>query len=708
MKTKYGAYILGCASLLTCINCGTGVQKFQRLTQEGSAMSDITIKTQDDVFRLFPKTSDQVHVHVASVIKQTDENLQKIISSNPSARTFQNTAQAFDLICDKMASAAEMFMSLELVYPDESMRTACHESHVAIKTKFFEIVSDKKVYAAFKSYVDGNAKNEKLNDEQRYFLQETMRDFKRQGLDLPDEQLDQVKSIRKELTALEAEFEMNTSKDSSHIKVPAWQLAGLEKRFVDGLEKDNDGLYRLGCDYPTYTEVMEYCSVSQTRKQLFRAFNNRAYPINHELLEKIIAKRDQLAKKLGFASYAALDIDSTMAQNVDRVQKFLVDLGRQAKAKTDQEYALLIKHLPDGVTLDDGGRLYPWDVSYVKACYKKKMFNVDARQIAEYFPAEQALQGIFDIYQTFLNLKFTISKPSWSWHDDVRLIQINDRATDALKGFIFLDLYPRPNKYSHACIVGVLNSVKKMLPDGGITHSPAVGVIIANFPKSTATEPALLKHGDVETFFHEFGHAMHFVHGSTELASLSGLSVKCDFVEVPSQLFEEWMFDKDILTQLGRHYKTGQPLPTKLIDNIIALKKFDSGSFITRQCVLSLFDLEFFKEGEQKPLADIVKQYSEQFVPQIAYDSSVHMWASFGHLIGYGAKYYSYMWSKVYALDLFECIKRDGLTNPETGKRFASVVLAKAGSVDPNILLKDYLGREPNSDAFIRDLGLTA
>lgn len=230
--------------------------------------------------------------------------------------------------------------------------------------------------------------------------------------------------------------------------------------------------------------------------------------------------------------------------------------------------------------------------------------------------------------------------------------------------------------------------------------------MIANFPKSTATKPSLLKRGDVQTFFHEFGHALHALLGRTHTASLAGTNVKRDFVEMPSQMLEEWLTDASILKELSCHYVTGKQLPDELIERILSLKHFDSGSFVQRQLMLSLLALELYKDGEHKDIYALYKELFNRTRHFVAYEPEDHMYASFGHLTGYGAKYYGYMWSKVFALDMFDEIKKQGLLNPVIGKKYVTEVLAKGGSQDPDEMLKNFLGREPNQKAFLRDLGL--
>lgn len=694
-------------SLVSFVNCGRVEQQEKNSYKEGAFMSEQKIKSAQDVYQFFPHTLQEVSDFARKAIARAQKALSMVTDRDPAQRTFENTAQAFDALSSDFSQTLNGISMLEMVMPDDAIRNACNAQSAELQKFAVDAFSNKKIYKAFKDYVEGNAQKETLNDEQRYFLTEVMRDFKREGLDLPDDELAQIQAIKKELADLTLAFDTNIATDKSSITATRDQLKGLDEHFIASLKQDDHGNYILICNYPTHSEIMNHCSVEDTRKRFYFCFANRAYPKNKEILEKIIAKRDQLAQKLGFDSYAALDIDGKMAQNPERAEKFIVDLLMRAKGKESAEFVAWKKDLPEGVQLDEQGRFNAWDLAFVKTYYKKKHFNIDERKIAEYFEVDKTLQGVFDIYQRFLSLKFTMIKPMWSWHDDVQLIEVREQQSNVLRGYIFIDLYPRENKYSHACHGGIVAATYIKNADGSIVRLPSMALVIANFPKATKDRPALLKHGDVETFFHEFGHAMHYILGSTQLASFSGTSVKLDFVEMPSQIFEEWMFDKALLKSLTHHFVTHEPLPDALIDSLIALKQFDSGGFVTGQCRYALLSLDCFKKGEVKDTDALsLALYEKYSSGHVRFEPDAHSQAAFGHLSGYGAKYYSYMWSKVFALDLFYKVKEQGLVSPAAGKLFIDTILSKGGSIDPNILLKNYLGREPQQDAFFKDLGM--
>ncbi len=674
-------------------------------SQKEKNMTTMQITTIDDVKKLFPTTPDQIQQEKEECLAQAREQIDNIIEQNDSERTFENTAQKLDDLNarSKLALKDGAFEIMVYLHPDKAMRDAAYKAVQEIQDFSVDhIRNSKKLYNAFKAYVEGNAQTGKLNEEQRYYLEQTMRSFKRAGLDLPDEELEKLRTLKKELAKLTQEFDRNIADDQSTLIVTPESLKGVGADFIAGLPKSDTGECVLGVDYPTYFRVMERCNVEDTRKGLYELFSQRAYPKNEELLKKIVALRDQIAKMVGYESYAHLDLDNQMVGHPERAEQFLNDLLAKSEVKENAELDCFINELPESVCLTHDGKINVWDLAYLKNHYKEKNFSVDEQAISEYFPMQKTIDALLDIYQQFMGVQFKEIPVTGMWHEDVRLVQVYD-AADQLLGYLFLDLYPRPNKYSHAAHAGIVPAIKQ--PDG--SRSPAVSVVMANFPKPQNDKPALLMRNDVKTFFHEFGHAVHALLGATQLGSFAGTRTKTDFVELPSQMLEEWLCDADILKKVSCHYKTGEPLADETIKNIIALKQYDSGCFVRRQGMLALISLNLYKEGAQKDPHAVMTSLQETLMPRMHYGSHNHFIASFGHLTGYGSKYYGYLWSKVFALDLFDTIKKQGLLNPAIGRTYVDKVIGCGGSKDPNTLLYDFLGRQPTQDAFLKDMGLS-
>ena len=661
------------------------------------------IESPKDAIALFPTSVAQIKARTQAALDQARTQLDAILAIPDDQRTYENTAKALDILgaFSNAAINGSAISTLDLVNPDTKIRDAAREAVLETQNFYIDhISSNRDLYQGFKAYVDGNAKNENLNDEQKRFLKETMDDFERAGLNLSEEKLDQVKKIKKDLVNLALEFDKNIAEDQGSIAVAQQDLKGLSADFIESLKKTDDGKYILTIDYPTYTQVMENCSNGQTRQDLWNVYMNRAYPKNKKLLEDIIAKRFELAQLLGFDTYAALELHNQMVLTPARAQQFLDELNQKAQKKAVVEFKELTQKLPESVSLTADGKLKPWDIAYLKNQYKKTTFSLDENLISEYFPMQHTVDSLLKIYEEFFNLTFKQVPVSGLWDSDVKMIEVIDNNHNQTAGYLFLDLFPRANKYSHAC-------EHTIIPVTYIDNKPNLGVaiVIANFPKPMADKPALLHFKDVNTFFHEFGHAMHALLGRTEVVSFAGTSVRRDFVEMPSQMLEEWLWDPAILKMVSSHYQTGQSLPDDLIAAILKSRTYDSGFYVTRQLYLANISLSFFNNGPALDLDATLKDLYTKFMQKTQFDPRDHFYASFGHLTGYGAQYYGYMWSKVFAVDLFDAIKKEGLLNPIVGRRYVDTVIGKGGSQDPNDILKNFLGREPNQAAFLHEMG---
>ncbi|MBS0656585.1 MAG: Zn-dependent oligopeptidase [Verrucomicrobia bacterium] len=654
------------------------------------------LQAPQDLSLLLPRTADEIHKRTDEVLADARSRISLITKIPDSARTYQNTMVEFDRLC--AFSPFSIFRAnleiVSFVYPSDEMREAARQASTRLDAfAIDEISNNTQLFSAIKSYAAES--KEPLSAEQRYFVSETVADFKRSGLDLPEETRAKISVRKKELADLTTAFGINIAKETKSVQVAKEELAGLEDDFIASLTQTEDGSYILTTDYPTYFGVMMHCSVEETRKALSRAFLNCGYPVNEGILKEIIAKRDELAKLLGFESYAHLNLDDQMCRHPQKVEEFLDELVRRSSVKADLEYKQLVSDLPESVQLTADGKIKSWDVGYLRTQYKQKHFSIDERVISEYFPMDQTLQSLLGIYEEFLGLSFQVKPAPSLWHEDVKFIEAYDASNNRLLGYLLLDLHPRPNKFTHACNLSFVPAT---------ANSCAVSLVIANFPKSTANKPALLQRGDVQTFFHEFGHAMHALLGRTETACFAGTRVKTDFVEMPSQMLEEWLWEKNVLQRISSHYVTGAPLPDELIDAILSARYIDIGSFLQRQALFSFISLRYYGEGAEKDVDAILRDLTTRICPQIAYDDESHLYASFGHLTDYGARYYGYMWSRVYGLDLFNTIKEQGMSR-EIGKRYVDTVLSKGGSKDPMELLVAFLGRQPEQEAFFKHLG---
>ncbi len=662
----------------------------------------ITITSADDACLAYPKTPEEISKRALEAENRIKNIITSIIQVPHDLQNKTNMIYAFDAL-DGATFELGILEFVQHVYPDDTMRIKATEASINLRNIYTDMVEmNVDLYKAFKAYNQGNASSEQLSYEERYFLNELLKDFQRFGLDLPEEKRKEITELNKKINKIGQDFSCNISEDTSVIYATKEDLSGISEDFINNLKTNEEGFYVLHMDYPTQDMISNYCTIQETRKRFSKAFKNRAYPKNKAILDDLINTRHQLAHLLGFKSFADLDLDDQMIKNSHHAWNFENDLENKTKTKALQEFNIFTKDLPEGVSLSPEGKLYPWDSGFVMTHFKKEKYNIDERILAEYFPMEKTLNGLMHIYEQFFSIKIKHTKPNHTWHPDVELLELSDASTNEILGYVFLDMYPRPKKYGHAAqFSGITAHINQ---DG--YRNPGVVTVVCNFTKPTTTTPSLLKYNEVNTFFHEFGHALHSILGATHLASQAGTNVKSDFVELPSQMLENWLEDKNILKNLSCHYKTGKHLPDELLDKKLELLKFGIGMQTIAQILYAMVSLEYFGEQQPQDTSAVWKKYSERLMPYSVYDNDSHTECSFGHLVGYGAKYYGYMWSDVLGQDIFAEIKKYGLLNPVIGQKYKDCIIGKGGSKDPNELLVDFLGREPNSNAFFKKMGL--
>lgn len=677
---------------------------FLFMSNKGSAIMLEKITTIEQVKSLFTRSAEQLESKAKKLLADAQQALEVLIKIPDSDRTYDNTVRALDMLTAQFSSVTSIIQATYMVHPEASIRNKAQSLIIEVQNFAIEqFSSNKKLYESCKAYYEGNFKKEKelLSEEEIYYLEKLMLDFKKAGLELSDAELARLKDIKKDLAVLEVQFETNINGDTRTITVTRQELEGVPQVFVDSLQQDSAGNYILRPDYPTRDQIMKQCVVEKTREKFWYMFNNRGYPANEEILKKVIVLRDRMARMLGYESYAHLDCDDTMAHSLHTIHQFLDTLIDRSEKKLEQEIAGFKAHLPQGITLFHGA-FKPWDIDFIKDNYKQKFYDIDEAKLAEYFPMEFTVKGLLSIYEKFFDIRFKSAELQGMWHNEVQGLEVQ-RIDGSLIGYLLLDLHPREFKYTHACQITISPTITTKTGE----YYPAVALVLANFPKSTPTTPSLLMRNDVITFFHEFGHAIHSLLGSTRMAGFSGTSVKMDFVEMPSQMLEEWMWDKQMIKMVSSHYKTQEPLDDVTIERLQSLKNYDSADFLRRQLIFGKLSLAYFAPGEDKDITGLKRTITKNLRSHVAQMEDEHFEASFGHLMGYGAKYYGYLWSKVYALDLFATIKKGGLLNPIVGTAYRLQVIGKGGSREPMELLRDFLGREPQTDAFFEDMGLS-
>lgn len=637
--------------------------------------SSCPVTNLEELAALFPKTVSQIESMTEKLKKDLEYNLNKFLNSSDT-----ESFALYDQITKPFNQTVATFKALEMVSPQEEIRDAAYDASLDLVQFVTNKISyNQKVYQKLKSAI--------VKENLQYSLEDEITDFEKNGINLPDETRAKLEKLQNELSELTSSFDYAIAQDTPVITVTEAEKKELPENIKEFIEEDKITLIP-----PVVSAIMSGSTVGSVRQKTWQAFLNRA-PENDARIKEIIKKRDQKAKMLGFKNYAAYDLEDQMVKNPETAHKFLVDLIKPVQAKTDLEFKRLSQELPAGVIIEND-KFKPWDISFTQEQYRQKHLKINQEEIAKYFELKPTLAGLLNIYENFFNIKFKeIDDQDKFWDKDVRVLEIYEK--DFLAGYILLDLYPRPNKYSHACNLTVVSAYK---------DCPEVGLVIANFPKPTADKPALLKYRDVVTFFHEFGHALHSILGRTEISFKSGTNVKHDFVEMPSQMLEIWLKEPKILKSLARHYQTGEALPDELITSISELEKFDAGFDTSAQLYYALLALTLFEGEEITNLQEHAQKLYSSISQHIQYVPNNFI-NSFGHLTGYGSKYYGYLWSKVFAADLFDTIKKAGLGS-DIGEKYKEIILRPGGTKDPELMLEEFLGRKPSSEAFFAALGI--
>ena len=544
-----------------------------------------------------------------------------------------------------------------------------------------------------------------LTSEDKKLFDETLRDYRRAGLELPATQRDEVEKLRKELTALETDFANNVTKAEKSVKFTRAELAGVPEDFLTQT-KTGDDEYTVKANITWhYLTVIDNASREATRQKIMLAECNLAREANVPLIEKILARRDTLAKKLGYNNYADYQIEPKMAKNAATATKFLEDLktGLQPKfaAELEQFRQLKIKQ-----TGDTNAQIFTWDWRYYSNELKKQKYNVDAEQLRVYFPMDRVLDGLFAIYQRIFGLKFEKMEPPYKWIGDLQLYAVSDAKTGEPMGMFYLDLFPREGKYNHFAMFPIIEG--KRFADG--TYQRPVMSMICNFPAPTKDHPSLMSHDDVETIFHEFGHAMHGVLTRAKYVRFSGTSVPQDFVEAPSQMLENWPWDKAILDTFAADYRDpAKKIPAEILAQLKAARLATEGARYRRQLSFALMDLALHTQitatNAAATLALSNQKLGEVFLPMMPDTAFL---AYFGHIIGYGGGYYGYAWADAIAADMDTVFEKSsgGHLDIATGMKLRKEIYEVGDSRDVNESIEKFLGRPRSIAPFLKRIGV--
>ena len=606
-----------------------------------------------------------------------------------SARTIDEALDRYNQLLLAASASNALAGLMSEVHPEEAIRDAARECEQEVSKFYSELSLDREMYDALAA-VDVSAADE---GTQRFHAH-TLRDYRRAGVDKPPEVRERLKQIDEELTKLGQQFSKTISEDVRAIEVPdARRLAGLPADFIASHGPDADGKIRITTDYPDYNPFMTYANDDALREELYIAFRSRGDQGNEALLRDILTRRAEKASLLGFPDWADYITADKMIGSGTRASEFLEKVWKLAAPRAEQDYAELLRQLktvtPKATAVAD------WQKVWLENLVKRDLYQVDASVVRTYFPYDRVLQGLLAITSEIFDLSYQPVTDTTPWHASVLTYDVMRAGTRL--GRIYLDMHPREGKYKHAAQFPLKDGVRgAQLPEG---------VLVCNFPQPTATDPALLEHDDVVTMFHEFGHLMHHVLGGHQRwITHSGVATEWDFVEAPSQMFEEWAWRHDTLARFARHHETREVIPEALVEKMRRADKFGLGTATVQQIFYAAISLGFHRAdpAELDQLAE-VKKLQKKYTP-FAFVPGTRFHASFGHLVGYSAMYYTYQWSLVIAKDLLTPFAAHGLMSREVTYAYRDKVLVPGGSRDAADLVKDFLGREYDFAAYERFL----
>jgi oligopeptidase A len=633
------------------------------------------------------------------------------ITANVEAPSFKNTIEALEFTGQQLDRISSIFFNLNSAETNDEIQAIAQEVSPLLSEFSNDITLNEALFKRVKTVYENQSQLE-LTPEQQTLLDKKYKSFARNGANLPEDKKQQLRDIDKQLAKLKLTFGENvlaeTNKYSLHI-TDRKDLSGLPDHAIEAAAQTAEEMKKEGwvitLQYPSYIPFMTYADNRELRKKLAIAFGAKGFQNdehdNQQNVLEIVKLRHQRAQLLGYDTHAHFVLEERMAQNPQKVESFLEELLEKAKPAAKREFDELSAFAKKTDGID---QLQKWDSAYYTEKLKQERFDLDDEKLKPYFKLENVIDGAFTIAERLFQLKFTEVFDVDTYHKDVKTFRVSD--TKGLDVALFYaDFHPRPGKRNGAW----MTSYKPQFVKGSKNERPHIS-IVCNFTKPGKTKPALLTFNEVTTLFHEFGHALHGMLANTRYPSLSGTGVYWDFVELPSQVMENWCYEKEALELFAKHYETGETIPMELIEKIKASATFMEGMQTLRQLSFGLLDMAWHGNG----LSHINKSVKE--IEQTAFDGTNFypdvpencMSTSFSHIFqgGYSSGYYSYKWAEVLDADAFAYFLEKGIFNIEVAAKFKEHVLSKGGTEHPMTLYKRFRGKEPNPDALLKRAGL--
>lgn len=666
--------------LVLFLLCAAGILPAQNTKEDAKNL-------QPDASSLLSGTPQAFLASCRSDLAQAQDQLVEIKGTRMPRDPYA-TLQAFDTLLVIASDADNRAGLAEQVHPSKEFRDAAQTCEQEASRVLTDISLDHDMYNVVAG-LDGS----QLDSAGKYYLRTTLRDYRLAGVDRDPQTRAKIKQLQDELVKIGQQFEENIAGDVRKIQVTPADMNGLPDDFKRSHPPDADGKITLTTDNTDYVPFMEYSTSESARKAFYILYRQRAYPKNIDVLAQLLEKRYELANVLGYPDWASYVTANKMVGTEQNAADFIEKITAAAKAGSQRDYAELLTYKKREDPKATSVNL--WDVAHLARQVEINKYGYDSQSVRPYFEYSRVLQGILNLTSRMYGIRYEKVSTAKVWHPDVAVYDVFDGSQRI--GRIYFDMFPRANKYKHYATFTLATGKDGFrLPEY---------VLVCNFPKAT-NEPGLMEREDVITFFHEFGHLLHGIfRGDTPWAEGD---LENDFIEAPSQMFEEWAKDPTVLQTFARHYQTNQPIPAELAEKAKASDNFDRALNVRTQMFYAAISLDYYNRNPKgldttKLLADLQERYTP-----FHYVADTHMQTSFDHLNGYSAVYYTYMWSLVIAKDMFTKFAQGGLLNPQIAAKYRQSVLAASGTKPAADLVKDFLGRPYSFTAYADWLNETA
>ena len=657
---------------------------------------------------------DQIEAsHVVPGVRQILEEARQAIEalcSGPLPPSYANTLERLDDVMECVKTRIAPVMHLLSVAETPELRETFNEVLPEITEFWTRITLNETLWIRLQAFADTDD-GAGLTGIQKRHLETVLRDFRRAGADLSPEGKDKLSAIRLELSQLQRKFSENvldatnafTLLITDEARLDGIPAADREQARRKAADADKEG-WLLTLDYPSFEPVVKYATDRSLRRELFDAYVSRCREgefSNVEIIRRLLELRRELAEVLGYSDFPDFRLEDQMAKTGQAAFEFLEELTSRTRPYWERDLMELRQHAR-ALGLDE---LYPWDAAFVSEDLRRARYDIDDEVIRPYFPLDRVLQGLFEVARRVFGLVVRERHIKETWHPDVLFYDLLNEDDGTHLGSLYADWHPRREKREGAWM--------NDLATGGPTEEgfePHLGIIAGNLTPPKGDIPSLLTHREVETIFHEFGHLLHHLTSRVPIAPMAGINVAWDFVELPSQIMENWTWEEEALPLFSGHYQTGEPLPKELYARLRQARRFMGGWKQMRQLSFGFLDLRLHRETTLPSAEDIMARIEELLVgymPCPVFARS-HTTASFTHIFsgGYAAAYYSYLWSEVLEADAFGRFKREGIFNREVGRAYLDCILTRGDSDEPEVLFRDFMGRDPDQHALLdRNLG---